>query len=305
MSMEAFCRAEDRVLERYGIDVERRYVQVPAVAGRAHVLVAGEGPPVVLVIGAGPPAALWAPLMRQLEGFTLYVVDLPGMGRTDPVSYSTGTVRATAVGFLGQLLDGLGLERPAIVAQSIGGLWATWFALDQPRHVSALVLVATPALLLGGSAPFALRLISVPVLGSLLMRLRPPSTKQVEQLAAIANEDLSALPELRDLWVALERLPHSGSSLRQLIHANESLRRGARPELALTEEQLAKVTQPVRVIWGEDDPFNTLERGRRAAEAIPNGELHLVPGGHAPWLRFAEQVADLTGPFLREHSVPA
>ncbi|MPZ92628.1 MAG: alpha/beta fold hydrolase [Actinobacteria bacterium] len=302
MSVENFIRAENRALERFGIEAERRLVDVPALGGQAHVLVAGDGPPVMMVIGAGPPAAIWAPLMAELRRFTLYVVDLPGMGRTDPVRYTTATVRSTAVDFLGQVLDGLGLDRPPFVAQSVGGLWATWFALERPDRVPALVLVAAPALILGNAAPLPLRLISVPALGPILMRLQPPSPKQIDRMAALAGEDFTAVPELRELWVALERLPTYGPALCQLINANERLR-GARPELALTAEQLAQILQPVQFIWGEGDLFGSPALGERAAEIVPNAELHIVPGGHAPWLNHAEQIGSLAAPFLRKHSV--
>lgn len=302
MSMEAFARAEDRVLERFNIEAKRCLVDAPAIGGKARVLVSGKGPPVMMVIGAGPPAGLWAPLMAELSGFTLYVVDPPGMGGTHPVRYTTATVRAIAVEFLDQVRSGLGLDRPSVIAQSVGGLWSIWFALDRPQQVPALVLVACPAVLLGHSAPFPLRLMSVPVLGALLMRLQPPSAKQVDRMAALANEDFSPIPELRDLWLELERLPDSASSLRGMINANERLR-GARPEVQLTAEQLTQLQAPVEIIWGANDPFGPPELGRRAAELIPHAEFHLVPGGHAPWLKEPARVASLVSPFLHEHAV--
>ena len=83
MSTEAFLRAQGAVLDRYGVAAEQRFVDVPGVGGRAHVLVAGEGPPVVMVNGLGNPAAMWAPLMARLDGYALLAVDLPGFGLTD------------------------------------------------------------------------------------------------------------------------------------------------------------------------------------------------------------------------------
>lgn len=72
-----FRNAQQRTLSRYGVAAESRHVDVPAIGGSAHVLVAGEGPPLVMVIGGTIPAAFWAPLMPELRGRTLYAMDLP------------------------------------------------------------------------------------------------------------------------------------------------------------------------------------------------------------------------------------
>ena len=80
-----FVSAQQRVLDRYGVDADSQYVDTPILDGQAHVLVAGQGPPVVMVIGGGMVTALWAPLMAQLGGRTLYAVELPGHGLTGSV----------------------------------------------------------------------------------------------------------------------------------------------------------------------------------------------------------------------------
>ena len=61
MANPTYHQAQHRLLERFGIDAESRFVDVPAVDGRAHVLVTGDGPPVMMVMAAGPPSAMWAP----------------------------------------------------------------------------------------------------------------------------------------------------------------------------------------------------------------------------------------------------
>lgn len=299
---EAFKQAQQRMLDRFGVAADSRFVDVPALEGRAHVLVTGDGPPVVMVNGIGTPGAMWAPLMAKLSGFTLYAVDGPGFGLTDAPPFTQANLKPVAVAFLDQLLDGLGLERAPFVANSMGALWSTWLALEKPARVAAMVYIGAPALILGTSAPFPMRLLSVPAIGNLIMRLDPPSIKQIEKVIAMVKEDFSGLPELPQLLVEVEKLPAYEAAFGGILHALVRLR-GARPEMALTAEQLARLTQPVRVIWGEDDPFGSAAIGRRAAEIIPEAEFHLVPGGHAPWVNQAEKVGAIAAPFLREHAV--
>ena len=301
MSVAAYTEAQQRLLARFGIDAESCLVDVPAVGGRAHVLVAGDGPPVMMVIGGGPPSAMWAPLMAELSGFTLYVVDLPGMGLTSRVPYTTDGLRTLAVEFLDQVVERLGLDRPVFVGSSMGGLWATWLALDRPARVPAIVYISCPALMLGTSAPLLLRFGSIPPIGRLLRRLDPPSLKQVDRFIAMAGEDFSHLPELRELFLAHARLPDSGPALFELVHAAVRLR-GPRPQVELTSAQLARLEQPVQLIWGDHDPFGPPSVGQHAAGIIPNAELHVVPGGHGLWVNEPARVAGLAAPFLHEHS---
>ena len=77
-------------------------------------------------------------------------------------------------------------------------------------------------------------------------------------------------------------------------HLNQALRFGrARPENALTDDELRSIAAPVRFIWGEDDPYGGPEIGRRAAELMPDAEIEVVAGRHAPFLDHPERCAEL------------
>lgn len=240
--------------------------------------------------------------MAELTGFSLYPVDLPGMGLTDPVIYTTKTLRSVGVNFLDQVVGQLGLDRPVFVAQSMGGLWSTWLALDKPERVPAIVYVGCPALMLGTSAPFPIRVSTIPPLGRLLMRLQSPSIGLVDRFIAMAGEDFTDLPELRELFLAHQQLATPRQALQDLHHAAVRLR-GARPEVALGEAELHRLTQPVQLIWGANDTFGPPTVGERAAELISQAELHVVPGGHGPWVNEPQRVGSIIAPFMRSHSV--
>lgn len=210
-------------------------------------------------------------------------------------------MREVVVGFLAGVADGLGLDRPLYVAQSMGGLWTTWLALDRPERVSAISYVGCPAFMLGTSAPFVLRFGSLPVVSRLVQRLDRPSPKQVDRFTAIAGEDWSDHPEIKALFLEFERLPGCRRALFELIHAGVRLR-GPRPEVELTESQLARIDHPVQMIWGENDTFGPAATGERAQQIISDAELHVVPGGHAPWVDEPERVAALVDTFLRSHT---
>lgn len=297
MQAELFIEAQTAALRQHGIDAEERFVDVPAVAGQAHVLVAGDGPAVVMLNGIGTPAAMWAPLMAELAGYTLYAVDLPGYGLTDTTSELTNDFRAKAVDFLEDVLDGLGLRRPAFVANSLGSLWAMWLAIDRPDRVGALVHVGCPAVVLNTSAPLPMRLLSVRPLGRLMMKVQPPSPKQVEQLSKVVNEH--PLPaEIADLLLATEQLPHFEKTFLATLHTLITPR-GGRAEMALTAELLGQVHQPSLLVFATNDPMGAAPVGERVAAALPRAELHMVEGGHVPWVHHADQVAPPILAFLK------
>ncbi len=296
MRDDDFTNAQTDVLERHGLAMDERWIGVPLIDGDAHVLAGGEGRPVVLLNGIGVPAAAMAPLMAGLDHTARFAVDLPGYGLTDTTPEFAGDLRANAVRFLVEVLDGLGLDRPVVVANSLGSLWASWLAIDHPDRVAALVHVGCPALVLDTSAPLPMRLLSVRGLGGLMMRLQPPSVRQVEQLAKMVHEH-PLPPDIARLILATERLDHFEDTFLSMLHQLLRLR-GSRPELALTADQLTRIEVPTLLVFAADDPMGAATVGERVARAIPDSELHVVDGGHAPWLHHAEQIVPLVSAFL-------
>jgi pimeloyl-ACP methyl ester carboxylesterase len=258
---------------------------------------------VVLVPGFADPAALWTPLMARLDGFTLLAVDRPCFGLSGRAAYRTTTIRRLAVDFLEQVLDALALDRPVLVGNSIGSLWTNWMAIDRPDRVAALLHIGCPAFVVGTSAPVALRLPSIRPIGRLVTRLAPPTARNMENFAKrMTGEDFRTMPQVRDMLVAAQRLPGAQAATIDLLHAVIRLR-GARPEVAMDEDQLARIRHPVALIWGERDAFGGPSVAARVVAAYPAAELHLVAdGGHVPWLGYPDAVAGLAKPFLARHA---
>lgn len=299
MPAQAFIQTQRAALDRYGIRFKELFVEVPSVEGRAHVLVVGNGPPLILLNGIGTPAAMWAPLMAHLNGFTMYAIDLPGYGLTDTTANLTDHFRSTAVRFLSEVLDALGLHQPMLMGNSLGSLWATWFAIDRPSRVAGLVHVGCPAIVLDTSAPLPMRLLSVRPLGRLMMKLQPPSLRQVRGLSKMVRE-YPLPPEVADLLLATEQQPGFESTFLPTLHTLIRLR-GSRPSMVLTADQLREVRQPSLLIFGVDDPMGGAPVGKRLADILPDAQLHIVAGGHAPWLHHADQIGPLVTAFLARH----
>jgi len=109
---------------------------------RIHYEVTGEGPPIVFAHGLGGNHLSW---WQQVPHFAPrhtcvafshrgFAPSTPPSGGPDPLDFA-GDIEA--------LLDLLALERPVIVAQSMGGWGAVEFALRHPGRLRGLVLAAT------------------------------------------------------------------------------------------------------------------------------------------------------------------
>jgi pimeloyl-ACP methyl ester carboxylesterase len=101
----------------------------------------GSGMPVVLIHGLACGKRMWFHQVRALSPhFRVIVYDQRGHGLTDapddPARYSP----AHLIRDLVALLDGLGLERAAIVGFSMGGGPALGLAAQMPERISRLVL---------------------------------------------------------------------------------------------------------------------------------------------------------------------
>ena len=291
-----FAQAQERALKRYGVTAQQREIEV---AGRkAAMLVVGDGPPVVMVGGAGTSAAMFAPLMARIEGRTIFAVDWPGHGLSEGDPTFAADLRRGSVEFLTGVLDGLGLEQASVIASSFGS-WATSrLALEHPDRVAALVHLGCPAVVLDTSAPLPMRLFSVRPLARLMMKAQPPSPRQVRQLAEMVGEH-PLDPAIADVLLATERQPDFEASFTAIIRGLVRLR-GSRPESHLGTSDLERVGQPTLLVFGSGDPFGGPSVGERMAEAMPDARLHVVDGGHAPWLRSSGRVGELTNEFLAE-----
>ncbi len=294
---QEFDSAERRLFSHYGVDYESLFVEIPSMGKRIRILTAGSGDPLLFVHGGLGVGAQYAPLMAELSGYRVLAPDRPGYGLSDAFSYRGCDLRHHAIGFIEGVLDGCGLERAAIVANSMGGLWALRFALERPSRVSALVQLGCPALLLGTSAPAPMRMLSVPGLNRLITKM--PNGDHRQALKMLGERD--AIPKLPTEYLetmeAAGRLPEFWPTSLSLLE-NVLRLRGARPGIGVNEDELRSLTMPVHFIWGTHDPFGPIATAERAAASVPDSRLSFVEAGHLPWLADPKHIAALLEEFL-------
>lgn len=303
-AVRSFERAEQRVFARYRVAVTTRFLELREPPLRVRVLECGDGPPLLLVPGDGAIAAAWAPLLAELPGRRAIVLDRPGFGLGAGFDYRGADLRRHGVAVLRSLLDALGLDAAPIVGSSGGGQWSLWLALEEPARVRALAPMGIPAVCLPGFRPNAnMRLVSMPGLGRLMFALPSPSPKATGKMLARADARLLDHPELVETYHAAMRLPGYGQAAAAIFRRSLQLGGAARRTLVLTDEELARIAQPVLFVWGDREALGGPEIARRATELMPNARVEVVEDAwHHPWLADPPRVARLLLEFLAEHN---
>ncbi|RMH01651.1 MAG: alpha/beta hydrolase [Chloroflexi bacterium] len=301
---KAAVAAEQRLFALYGLDYTVHFVEMEEPNLCLRVLEVGEGRPLLMVPGGAGDAVFFAPIMAQLKGWRVIAINRPGGGMSDGVDHRRVDVRRLAVNTLRTVADHFGLDRVPIVCNSMGGLWSFWYALEYPERVSQMVQMGCPALFLDTSAPFFMRLLSVPGINSLVVKAMQPKSEAAAldglRFQGSSREDIDRMPqEIAAAAYHFFNLPTYLDTWKTLVSAVASLR-GANPRYALPAEELARVQQPVQFIWGANDPFGSLYVARQAAQIIPNARLHEMNTGHLPFLDQPEETGRVIRQFLAE-----
>lgn len=244
---------------------------------------AGSGPPLLLIHGIGSCWQVWAPVLEHLERRREVVaIDLPGFGASPmPVGGAPAGVD-TLTRLVIEFLDALGLERPHVAGNSLGG----WLALELAlagRAASATAL--SPAGFWNGPEAKFVRT-------SLWA-----SVRIARGLAPIAASVLRPSVVRRLLLGQLvarpDRIPpgEAAGSVRALAGAawfDETL-------AAMTSERYlgrGRPPVPLTIAWAERDRLLIPRQAARAAQELPGARMLTLRGcGHVPTYDDPAQVA--------------
>ena len=141
MNEAKYREAERKLWTSIGREPSERFVVLRSTGTRVRVQEVGAGESVLFIHGGPNAGSTWAPLLEHLEGYRCLLVDRPGTGLSDPHPLTpaelAGGFGAT---FVGDVLDGLGVDRAHVVASLF--LWGaddTFGGRDVAEHVVALM----------------------------------------------------------------------------------------------------------------------------------------------------------------------
>jgi 3-oxoadipate enol-lactonase len=224
----------------------------------------GDGPAIVFAHGAGGNHVSW---FQQVPFFSrknrVITFDHRGFGQS---ADTNGLGRGSFVDDLRVLLDHLGLQKAALVAQSMGGVSAMGLAVRHPERVSALVMADT----LGG----------VPLPGELgdLQRKTAEATRDLSQLDRVVSKSLP----MRDAVKAQLYLQIASFNPDNATRLAPSP--GAVPPAPISIDDVAATAKSVPMLFlvGSEDVLQPPAIVRAAAGMVPGAQFALVPdSGHS------------------------
>jgi pimeloyl-ACP methyl ester carboxylesterase len=237
----------------------------------------GSGPPLILVHGLGMSKEVWRPvvplLARERE---VVAIDLPGFGAS-PLGPNTVAGLADAVA---AFADELGLERPHVAGNSLGGGIA--LALGASGRVRTACAVSPIGFAAAREVPYARGLLATTrVVAQALVPIAPALAR-----SRVTRSALSAHVAARP-W----RIPAADAAqwMRAVADApafwdllDDGLSWRARPQRC-----------PATVAWGERDRLLIFSRqAPRARRMLPDARHVVLHGcGHVPTWDDPEQVA--------------
>ena len=242
---------------------------------RIRVVERGEptSPPVLLVHGWGCSAFVFRDNMPAFAdaGFRAIAVDLKGHGLSDkPVAADEYTVDALVEHLL-DILDALGLERPALVGHSLGGTLIYHFAMRYPQRVRCLGLIS-PVGLTGVTLMWLYRALTPRVLTPLIQRINPRLIVKVAMKRVYGRRGRFTERDVEE-FLAPSQFPEFSLAMRHLLHHYDWD--------AAKQRRLAVVDLPAAGVWGTIDHLMPDDGMGIYLSLIPRIVLHaVVDGGH-------------------------
>jgi pimeloyl-ACP methyl ester carboxylesterase len=234
---------------------------------------AGSGEPLVLIHGVGSYWQVWKPVLPALERERdVIAIDLPGFGGSPTLPIGVVPTAAALAGAVAQFLDGLGIERPVVGGNSLGG----WIALELAARGRARAVVGvSPA---GFATPVEAALGRAHLLsswrGARMPRLSEPLLRRPRG-RALAMGGLSGDPR---------RMPAADAVAGTRNLASSPAFEGTVAAISRDRFKSAgQVGVPVTLVWGTRDLVLFPWQVRRALRELPRARHVPLPGaGHVP-----------------------
>ncbi|MFG2874043.1 alpha/beta fold hydrolase [Streptomyces sp. NPDC048337] len=234
----------------------------------------GAGEPLLLLHGIGHHLQAWHPVTDILAAeYDVIAVDLPGFGASEPlpegVPYGLGTVAPA----LGALCTALGVGRPHVAGNSLGGL----LALEMGRGglVRSVTALSPAGFWTEGERRYAFATLLAMRAGAKALPRRA-----VDRLSrsAVGRTALTGTIYARPARRSPAAVVAETLALRDATGFEETLAAGG--SVRFTDDVPGL---PVTIAWGTRDRLLLRRQGVRAKHTLPGARLIRLPGcGHVP-----------------------
>ena len=243
--------------------------------GVIHYHDIGHGPCILFIHGSGPGVMGWANFQGNLEAFSKHfrciIIDLPGYGKSDPVS---GDPIGVCVEACIALLEHLDIKKTHIIGNSLGGIVGSYIAATQHHLVSSFITIGGIGINIFSTFPSeGLNLLTEFVDNPTIENIKVWLESMVYDKNIITEQLIaSRFHQATD--------PKTLATTKELYSRNAmdnitDFRQGA--NATKTIEHLSSIQAPTLITWGRDDRVSPMDSCLIPMRLIPNAELHIFP----------------------------
>lgn len=258
--------------------------------------VKGEGKPLLLIHGYGAGIWVWEKQIDILsQSYRVYALDLIGHGFSDrpKIPYTSEIY----IHFLRDFMDGVGIERAALIGNSMGGGIAWAMAIFFPKRVDRLILIdCVPPDILSQVNNESFRTLvtikDVPILPYLIIAGR--SKKSIRWILMECVSDIKLItPEVLNRQYQLSKIKGTTWVLYSTFkHAMEALK---------LKDRFSLIQHPTLFIWGKRDLIFPPQVGEILHRTIRGSKfMKIEKSGHIPMWETPNEVNQAILSFLQE-----
>lgn len=271
---------EGEILELSSVDLQ--IVDRPATAPNA------EGEPIVLLHCFACSSRWWEAMVPLLnEQHRVIEIDLIGHGGSEKPT--SGYEIETQGGAIAEALSELNIQGATVVGHSMGGMVATSLAETASQLVDRVVLIGTPSEADMAELPFTARLISTPVVGEAIWRVR------MDSLVRSSYDDAFAPGfDSEGAFEGSDRLVEDNRAMTFTSFADSDEEADAYLEEQSLVTRLRSTGVPALAIEGAEDQIFDAEAVADDFRALPGARIEILEGvGHSPNVEAPKETAAL------------
>jgi 2-hydroxymuconate-semialdehyde hydrolase/2-hydroxy-6-oxo-octa-2,4-dienoate hydrolase len=269
-----------------GIALQPRTIDAGGI--ETSYLEAGSGEPLLMLHGSGPGVSAIANWQNNIgtlsQRFRVLAPDIVGFGgteRPDDVTYSLRTWTDQIWAFL----DAHGIEKTAIVGNSLGGRIALRMATDCPDRIAKMVLMGAPGV--------GMTLTD----GLAALRAYEPSHDAMRDL--LRNYFAVDPAMITDELVAIRYEASIADGAYEAYRAMFLDPRHAGSELGITADEVRAIATPTLLVHGREDKVVPVQVSVTMLGLLPNADLHVFSAcGHWTQIERADEFSALVSDYL-------
>jgi pimeloyl-ACP methyl ester carboxylesterase len=278
------------------LDIDwRQHLRSCTVNGsRVNYVEMGQGPPLVFVHGL---SGCWQNWLENIPHFArrhrVIAIDLPGFGESE---LPQEDISIPGYGrFVDAFLAEIGVERAAVVGNSMGGFVAAEVAVSHPARVEKLVLVSAAGVITVRPAELtvAKRMARLVQFGGARVLARRQSMVRRRRMRSMILYGIVRHPELLQPELVYEVASGGGKpgfmdAFQAILDYDFS-------------DRLPEVERPTLIVWGRNDRIVPVGGADRYEQLIPNSRREIFEDtGHVPMIERPARFNRLLEEFLGE-----